>query len=769
MSDDYKGALFEGNLTLKTGQDPARYGLGDLNVSNNVAVFGTTVSSDAHSGALTVAGGSGIAGAVNLGSSLNVLGYSTLNQTRINTTSGTFVVAGDQGVSMAVGGPVIVKSTSGPISISSTTGPISLETLAASNNAITLNGISALSGITVNSGTSGAVSLNAGSGGLSLKSTMGPVAMTSLYESLTINVDATSGNKNLELVHNGATGSQISIRSSGVGSGTGSSVRLCSTNTLGTIQLDNNGGVGAGSITALAGSGGLLMRTNTGGTIQLLAQGGNSSYSTFSTTDGQTATLGLYNSTDSVLNIESEGTGKALQLRTLNTAGSIGITTQTSGSGSLNLVSGSGGITGLAVGGAINFTTTGGGINLTERTNATNQDMNIALRGTSANTLAITSESTAPLTAVNITANTGGVTVQSGKGLYLQSTDPVSGVCIGTSAVVPVRIGSNNSTTTIQGELIVQGARSTVNSTILNVTDNIIQVNNGPAGSADGGIAIKRYQRANDTGVGDVVSDVAFNFANGAYNTAQGGSLTTITLATASNKTDGFYNGWWIKIISGQGANQVRRIASYVSSTNVATIYTTADNTANPTVPVEGMNFTTAPSSSSVYGLYGQYFTTAMWRSNEAEYAIAFSAETNLSSPAILAYANMRVARLAASSLVAPILNAGTAPFTTTVTLTDNSTAYVPIPNLNRNFGSYMFLIEPQTNTADRPFSTYMCVRGSGLVAGQVQQLASFGTGLLNLVSLRMQWQANAMPSLGYNNAPGITGTTVYSVRVHTC
>ena len=68
--------------------------------------------------------------------------------------------------------------------------------------------------------------------------------------------------------------------------------------------------------------------------------------------------------------------------------------------------------------------------------------------------------------------------------------------------------------------------------------------------------------------------------------TAQAGASTTITLDSGASATDNFYNNNLIYIASGTGANQARRIRSYVGSTKVATI-----------APA----WTTNPDSSSVF------------------------------------------------------------------------------------------------------------------------------------------------------------------------
>lgn len=72
--------------------------------------------------------------------------------------------------------------------------------------------------------------------------------------------------------------------------------------------------------------------------------------------------------------------------------------------------------------------------------------------------------------------------------------------------------------------------------------------------------------------------------ANG---TAQAGAATTITLQSDSSAVDDYYNNMWIRIASGTGAGQSRKIADYVGTTKVATVAAWVTN----------------PDATSVYGI----------------------------------------------------------------------------------------------------------------------------------------------------------------------
>ncbi len=117
----------------------------------------------------------------------------------------------------------------------------------------------------------------------------------------------------------------------------------------------------------------------------------------------------------------------------------------------------------------------------------------------------------------------------------------------------------------ITGDLTISGTTTQVDSTIVNIHDNVLLVNSGPTGVADGGYAIARYSS-------DVVTDVAFETG-----TAQGGAAATIILKAASiGAVDGYYKGFYVKITaSGTGGpplNEVRQISAYVTATQTATV-----------------------------------------------------------------------------------------------------------------------------------------------------------------------------------------------------
>jgi hypothetical protein len=134
--------------------------------------------------------------------------------------------------------------------------------------------------------------------------------------------------------------------------------------------------------------------------------------------------------------------------------------------------------------------------------------------------------------------------------------------------------------TVINGNLTVSGSTTNVESTNTTLTDNILVLNSGPAGSKDSGFTINRYQFDNDTGVGDVVNDQLYI---GDTLPLQGGvNSTEVKLSNSASASDNYYTGWWIKVVSGFNNNQVRKILAYNGTTKVATI-SSVWTTQNPT------------------------------------------------------------------------------------------------------------------------------------------------------------------------------------------
>ncbi|NBP15016.1 hypothetical protein EBU95_11540 [bacterium] len=126
---------------------------------------------------------------------------------------------------------------------------------------------------------------------------------------------------------------------------------------------------------------------------------------------------------------------------------------------------------------------------------------------------------------------------------------------------------SINSDVYIGGNLTVLGTQTSVVSQTLNLGDNLIVINSGPSASRDGGILINRFQIDNNSGSGDIVGDTP-----SINTTVSSASSNTVVFTSDASAVDGAYTNWYLKITSGLGVNQVRKITAYTGSTRTATL-----------------------------------------------------------------------------------------------------------------------------------------------------------------------------------------------------
>lgn len=228
--------------------------------------------------------------------------------------------------------------------------------------------------------------------------------------------------------------------------------------------------------------------------------------------------------------------------------------------------------------------------------------------------------------AVQITASAGGVDVNATDLISIETTDITDGVKIATETPgVPVTIGTSTSLTTISGNLVVQGTTITVNAETLTVKDNIISLNSGNGElDLDSGVVVRRFQTPNDLGTGNVVNNPNPVQEQGTFQT---GSATpgSLVLSAFASSTDDFYNGWWIKVTSGAGNDQVRRIKDYDGTTKTATVYVTADNVTPTEGPgfTDGLDLTTAPASGDSYRLYSSSFVSTFYDESDKSWNFA--------------------------------------------------------------------------------------------------------------------------------------------------
>jgi hypothetical protein len=756
--------IFEGDVTLGIGSDTSQFGYGDLNVNRRGWFFGTEDAVSPTEGTLVSWGGLSVKKDAQFGKDTYVLyGTTHLTSTLIDTTNGLMSVTGGNKVYIQVGDNSQFITTGGTLTLSSLTQDTVIRGGLNADTAISLTATDSAGGIQLLSGSGiGGIKLINGSGGLTCFSSSGNINLTCNNASTNIVNNTLSDNQNILIQLNNSTDSQIAIKSAGNNTSR-SAILINTTNTAGNILISNNDGLGEGSISVYSGSGGLNLTTNTGGNSNIITQAANANMLLKSSGSGQTLTIGVENTTDSALVISSSGSNtskQALQLFTSNTSGNILISQVSDSMGAINMIAGRGGFNASTQsGGSVNINAYGNTSLYTNSTMDDYQDLTISVTGNTQSRVNILSEGSTS-DAININS-TGGIYAYSDGPINIESSNVANGIKIGTDiSNVPVYIGTPSNTTTVYGNLNVKGITTTVESVTVVVNDNIMIVNNAPSGTADGGLGIKRWQSANNTGTGDIVIDTPDETG-----TLRGGSTsTTCVLPISSSAVNDYYSGWWIKLTNGTGSNQVRKIKSYDGTTKVATIYSTSDqtdvNVLNNTIPVEGMDFLTVPDNTSEYSLFPCGYEFMLW--NESLNEFSFGCSPNASGN-IVHYSNLQVNDVTANNINCTSINNSTADIIGNITLTNNSTTPVDIDAFPYNYGVYMVMVEPVVNTG--AYAVFTIGRnGYSGSSGVVARLTSVKG--VHSEQLDIQWPADNKPQLLYRPSKGINGTSQYRLKI---
>jgi hypothetical protein len=180
---------------------------------------------------------------------------------------------------------------------------------------------------------------------------------------------------------------------------------------------------------------------------------------------------------------------------------------------------------------------------------------------------------------------------------------------------------------TITGNLYVNGIATYVNTETMNVEDNTLVLNAGPAGSGDAGILIHRS-------LTDVTGETAYTTGN-----VQGTpNENSITLPLTASTENNFYNGAWIKLSD----NSIAQIADYDGITKVATLATSGNTLTSGTLTAE-MGF-----SIYIRNYLAQYYDES---SDEVRFAyIADATDINRDLNNFENYANIKINRLDATA-----------------------------------------------------------------------------------------------------------------------
>lgn len=791
----------------------------------------TTISTN--NGALSISGSNGITATVAATSSISV----TTGDLTLESTNGILELFGQTSVDIqALAGGVTVQAdgtssfaVNGNFNLthSSTLGKVILSSGRAQPDAIELNATNAAGGVSVLGGTSG----------FNVTMTDGPVLLSGGGIASSWSQATTGAGQHLTIQTTGATTSRLIVQSSGT---TSNAFTLSAT----------TGGIAMDSVTAYT-------ATVTNGPMTLASTGASSSWTNTATANGHDLTISQAGAFDASLVVSSSGTGSdALQLTAsastsgivmssgtsgidVSTAGPFSIDGQggdcnvtlaatgdgqdlvlgvtgthdtkvvlsSSGTGSnaiqLSAGNATSGITGTCGTGGISFTSTGGGFalsgsqavcSLTQATTSSGQNFTITQTGAFTSKMILSTEST-PNDAMTLSASAGGILIDGLKQVVINSADTTNGIDIGNTANVPIFLGSTTSTVTVRdnltvvGDLLVSGTTTTVNSEVVTIADNIFLINNAPASSTDSGLLMKRFQGHNESGQGDVVSDV-----EAATLTAVDGTATTIELPGSASAVNNFYSGWWLRITAGTGSGQVRRIKSYNGTTKVATIYSTADETASPTVPAQGADFTTNADNTSVVKLYNTTFIGWVYKeSSDCILATYASLDPSAGAPLVstrrakICTGDLEVmGTLEVDTILENTLNAGvtiegvtiedgtltnvtsingsTVPVDTVVNLVDNSTSGVTLPSTFA-YGSYMILVAAQGNT-NGAFACFM-ISGNATNGFYVSRLSSVDSTTGE--SINISASAGSPPTIFHATVKtvGATGANLpYSIKI---
>lgn len=757
--------IFHGDITLEEGSDVAQFGHGDLKVNRKLIVSGGENSTGAASvGSVIVDGGIRVQKNAHIHGDLNVLyGVTNLTETHIDTSNGPTTITGGNKVDISVGAASQFVSTGGNLSLVSSNHNLILNGGLNSTNAVEIEATNSFGGVKILSGVSGEVSLISGSGGINGTTSNGNLTLTANNGGGNFIVNSITNNQDLLIQLSGNTESQLKIESSGDNSSTRASLFINTVNTNGSILISNAHGLGSGSVKIATGAGGFDLITNTSGPISVVSQGAPSTFLVQSSTKGHHMTIGVENDTDSTLILKGSGVSTAVKVMSTSASGDVLICNPTTGStGKVNIFAASGGFATTSSIGSITMTSIGGPSIYTNSTTDDGQHLEISVTGNTDSRVIISSSGTNNNAITMETNNSGGIYISGKGGLELQSQQVVN---IATEfSGVPVNIGTNNSTTRVYGDLIVEGTTTSIDSNVVTIEDNIIVLNSSPVGSSDGGIAIKRYQYANNVGGGDVVEDSPEE--SGTVQTGNNSS-TSIHLDANSSSVDDYYNGWWIKLTSGTGANQVRRIKQYTGSTKVAIIYDTSDQLGvlgNPS-PIEGMDFITTADNTTTYNLYPCHYVLSIWDELQNEFALVCSSSDPIDHTNIAHYADLRINNLVANGITTNTINNSLADITISASLSDGNTTPVTLTGFPLNYGIYLVFVKPVSST-NRAHAIFMI--------GRINENSTPGT-VVRIISVKgtqydqldMQWPAGEKPQLFYRQNPiGGSGSTSFVLKL---
>lgn len=593
---------------------------GQLTITKQLFVNSTTDSTSYSTGSVVIAGGLGIAKNMYINGNSNITGTLTVTNTAQfnNTTTsssystGSVVIAGGLGIEdnlytkngINSGGNLTLSKnllfSNGTNSITLQLGTLTVSTTytlpinypTSNNNVLTI----ATSGGGIMSWSGPYQPLNSNLTYLSGITTQGfvvydttgtlmtTITMSSLSTSLTMTNGNGSGNLTLQLAQEILTTSNVTFNNLTINGTT----LLNSATTIGAAT--ENGTINIGSLSnnprniniGTSSSANILTIGSTASSITSNAN----AYSIASTTYSliTTSTLVL-DSGASNISIGTNTTGNLILGSTTNTAITdlYGKVVNISSNNNLNINS-------LIAANSINIgnNAIASTINMGNDNSARNINIGYAISQ-------VTNSINLNALTVNLTfglSNSGGLFMSGAGPVIIDTTDVTGGIAIGVTSNSTITIGplDNSGLTTITNNSIIQGSLTVYGTTVYKggvETDNPIFIDNVNATGNNGmGYLSMRWQEDTGTTIGAVINSQIADSGTVI-------SATTTSIRLSKTQVDGYYNNWWILITSGATMGQARKIVSYVSSTQIASLDSAWST----------------PAVSSTYNLYNQNYT----------------------------------------------------------------------------------------------------------------------------------------------------------------
>jgi hypothetical protein len=779
--------------------------LGNTSVSVTSSAGAVNLSAAATSSYATSSGN------ITVQSSTGVLNLLSSSNTNITSSAASVSINGNAASDFSVTGAF-------PLTLTSSGGSVILSSQKTSTDSITLDALTGVPG--------GGILIDVGTNGVDMNSN-GAIKLDASNVASNFTLSTNGASQDLTIGVTGTTDSSLILNSSGTNT---DAIIINASNATSGINIDSgSGGLDASTTGGMSlnsqstsnftvtGASNLTLRTTGGNAI---LQGGSTGASAVTITADNAAgginidsgTNGVTMDTTGGISLDSASTSNFTVTGTSNltvasTAGDVIVNGGSTNATAVNITASNaaGGINiGAGTNGIVSSTTGGTAItsvlasSMTVNTAASGQNLTLGITGATASSLILNSSGTG-IAAIDINATAGGIDIDATSEINLQTTDSVNGVKIATGiAGIPITIGNSTTSTVtigrdlvVAGDLTVSGTTTTVNTATVTVEDNIIVYNSAPAGTADGGMAIKRFQRSTGGSTDDIVSDTpSETSATHGGPTQAGTTASTIKLNAGASAVTNAYSGYWIKITSGAHSGDVRRIQSYNGTTKVATIYATGDT--DPSYPGQELNFSATLSAydAQSYSLYGNVFITSVYDESADKWILAtvplepsvsgqitplkyidFQAGNIYSTGAV--YTNTINAFSGTAVTISGVtIDSGALTGVTTingnspdsldiVVLADNTTG-VLIPSTTTT-GSFLLIVE--ANYVGGANAIFLATKSDSADANEANRIAS-SKGATNNERILATWEAGQKLKLKFQSTPGTATTYSYKVKV---